>query len=129
MLVGITKIQAAASRRPHHLAFNRDTAIEQVFFPRRKILSRYSESDVQLSRGLMGWNYAARRGNRLQCSPALEHQQHLFVRDAEYAETLASLEQAQSQLILIETNRSGKIIRVKAGLNDAVNARGGHDQL
>jgi hypothetical protein len=34
---------------------------------------------------------------------------------------------AQSRLLLIEANRAWKIVRVQANLNDAVNARGGHD--
>src|SRR5258705_6290395 len=69
---------------------------------------------------------SARRRNRLHRSAATKNEQHLLVRHAEHAQPLPGLEQAQSELILVEANRAGKIARVKAGFDDAVDARGGH---
>src|SRR5712671_1361136 len=71
-------------------------------------------------------DHSARRRNRLHRSATTKEEQHLLVRHAEHAEPLAGLEQAQSELILVEANRAGKIARVKANFNDAVDARSGH---
>src|SRR5712675_413651 len=71
-------------------------------------------------------DHSARRGDRLHGSAATKEEQHLLVRHAEHAEPLTGFEQAQSELILVEANRAGKIAGVKAGFDDAVDARGGH---
>src|SRR5258708_3124 len=71
-------------------------------------------------------NHSAMRGDRLHGSAATKDEQHLLVRDTEDAQPIARFEQAQSELILVEANRTGKIAGAKAGLNDAVDEQGGH---
>src|ERR1035437_9662207 len=129
MIVRIAEIKALAACRPVHFAFDRDGAGDQMLFPRAEVFLRHSERDVHLARCVVLRNHAAGGGNRLQSSSAAEQEQYLFVRDTEHAEPLPGFEQAQSELVLIEANGSGKIVRVKASLNDAVYARGGHDCL
>src|SRR5712672_3284576 len=122
MIVRIAEIEALAAPRPIYFAFDSDAAREQVFFPRGNIFFRYSKCDVQVARGVVRGNYAARRRNRFQCSAGAENEKHLLVRDAEHAQALAGFEQTQSELLLVKANRAGKIARVKASLNDAVEA-------
>src|ERR1039458_2493976 len=125
MIVRIAEIKALAVCRPVHFAFDRDTAGDQMLFPRAEVFLRHSERDVHLARGTMRRNHSAGRGDRFQSFAAAEQEEHLFVRDAEHAEPLAGFEQAQSELVPIEANGSWKIARVKASLNDAVYAQGG----
>src|SRR5713101_6072963 len=129
MIVRIAEINAQAAFWPVHSAFDRYPAGDQMFLPNSQILFRYGERDVQLARGVVRRDHAAGRGDRFQRSAAAEYEQHLLVRHVEYAEPLAGFEQPESELVLVEANRAGKIGRVEASLNDAVNARGGHDCL
>src|SRR6266550_2240659 len=127
MIVRIAEINALSAFRPAHFAFDRDAALNQMLLPLGEILFRHGESEVQLARGVMWRNHSAGRGNRLHSSAATENKQHLLVRHTEHAEPLAGFEQPQTKLVLVKTNRAGKIARVEASFNDAVNARSGHD--
>jgi len=129
MIVGIAEIKALAAGRPIHFAFNLDTLCEQALFPRGEILFRDREREVQLAGGSVRRDHAAGRGNRLRCAAASENEEYLLVRDAEYAEAFAGFQQAESQLILVETNRAGKIVGEQTGFDDAIDARGGHDRF
>jgi len=82
-----------------------------------------------LARGVVWWNHSAGRGERLQSSTAAEQKQHLLIHHPEHAEPLTGFEQLQSELVLVKANRAGKIVRVEAGFNDAVNAWGGHHRF
>ena len=84
---------------------------------------------MELSRGPMRRNHPAGSVDWLQSSTDSEHDQNLLVRHAEHTEPFAGFEQAQSELVSIETHRAGEIVRVKAGFKDAVNVWGGYDHL
>jgi hypothetical protein len=127
MIVGIAEIDALAACRPVHLAFDCDAARDEMLLPHSEILFRYGERDVQLACGVVRRNHAAGRGDRFQSSAASKNKENLSIRHAEHAEPIAGFEQPQTELLLVEANRAGKIVRVKAGFNDAVDARGGHD--
>src|SRR5260221_938791 len=71
-------------------------------------------------------DHSARRGDRLHRSATTKNEQHLLVGDTEDAEPFAGFEQAQSELILVKANRTGKIAGVKAGFDDTVDVRRRH---
>ena len=127
MIVGIAEIEALAAGRPVHLALDRDTLRDQVFFPRGEIIFRDGEREVQLARGIVRRDRAAGRGNRLLFAAALEDEEHLLVRHAEYAEAFAGFQQAESQHSLVEANRPREISREETGFDNAVDAWAGHD--
>src|ERR1700704_1840139 len=127
MIVRIAEINAMPAFRPAHFAFDRDAALDQMLLPLSEILFRHGECEVQLPSGVVRRNHSARGGDWIHTSAATENKQHLLVRHAEHAMPLAGFEQPQSKLALVKTNRAGKIARVEASFNDAVNARSGHD--
>src|ERR1700704_2695072 len=129
MIVRIAEINAMATFRPAHFAFDRDAALDQMLLPLSEILFRHGECEVQLPSGVVRRNHSAWRGDWIHSSAATENEQHLFVRHAEHAKPLAGFEQPQAKLVLVKTNRAGKIGRVEASFNDAVNARGGQSCL
>src|SRR5258706_11765943 len=71
-------------------------------------------------------DHSARRGDRLHRSATTKNEQHLLVGHTEDAEPFAGFEQAQSELILVKANRTGKIAGVKAGLDDTIDMGGEH---
>ena len=81
---------------------------------------------MQLACGLVRRDHATGRGNRFRRAAAAKYEEHLLVRDAEYAEAFEGFEKAESELIPVEANRTGKIAGEEAGLDDAIDARGGH---
>src|SRR6266550_2450834 len=127
MIVRIAEINAMPTFRPTHFAFDRDATLNQMLLPLGEILFRHGKSEVQLARGVVRRDQSAGREDRFQRSAAAEYEEHLLVRHAEHAEPLAGFEQPQAKLFLVKTNRAGKIVRVEASFNNAVNARGGHD--
>src|SRR3979411_1718720 len=129
MIVRIAEVNAMPAFRPAHFAFDRDAALNQMLLPLGEILFRHGESEVQLARGVVWRGHAAGGGNRFHSPAATENKQYLLVRHTEHAEPLAGFEQPQTKLVLVKTNRAGKIARVEASFNDAVNARGGQSCL
>ena len=127
MIVGIAEIETAATGWPVYYALDPDVLREQMLFPGGEILFRNRKREVQCACGFVRRDRAAGRGNRFLPAPALENEEHLFVRNAEYTETFAGFKQPQSQLFLIEANRAGEIVGVETGFDDTVGARGGHD--
>src|SRR6266704_753428 len=127
MIVRIAEINAMPTFRPTHFAFDRDATLDQMLLPLSEILFRHGESEVQLARGVVRRDHAARRGDRLHSSAATENEQHLLVRHAEHAKPLAGFEQPQAKLVLVKTNRARKVVRVEASFNDTVKAGSRHD--
>ena len=129
MIVWIAKINALATFRPAYFAFDRDAVGEQMLFPRAEILSRDGEREVKLARRAVRRNHPAGRRDRIHGPAAPEYEQHLLIGHAKRAEPLTGFEQPQSELLLVEANRAGKIVRAKASFNDSVNSRGGHRRI
>jgi hypothetical protein len=129
MIVRITEINALATFRPVHSAFDRDATREQMLFPRGEILFRDGKREVQLARRAVRRNHAAGRRDRVRGPAAPEYKQHLLFGHAKRAEPLTGFEQPQSELLLVEANRARKIVRAEASFNDSVNSRAGHSRI
>jgi len=126
MIVGIAEIETLAAGRPGYFAFDPDALRDQALFPGGEILICNREREVQLACGLVRRDHAAGRGHGYRRAAATKYEEHLLVRDAEYAEAFEGFQQTESQFILVEANRTGKIGGEETRFDDAVDARGGH---
>jgi len=120
MIVGVAEIKALTAGWPINFALDLDSLCDQVLFPGCEITFRDSEREVQLSCGLMRRDHAAGGGKRFRFAAAFENEENLLIRHAEDAESFVGFDQPKSQPLLVEANRAGKIIRVEAGFDNAV---------